>query len=69
MQFTDAVTVAGKPPVAPHHLATCLNQLGKFAWDNNIPTPIRVEWTEHDGIIHFMGTHEGRVFTIGAPKG
>lgn len=68
MNFTDAVNVAGTPPVTPEHLMMCKRLLAEFALENDIPTPVLAEWFEMDGNVHFHASHDGRVFTIGAQK-
>ena len=69
MQFTDAVTVAGIPPVAPDLLDACKRALARFVVAQGIPAPIEVEWRETGGTVEFIGHHEGRPFGIAAPKG
>lgn len=68
MQFTDAVTVSGSPPVTPDHLRTCKRLLQDFAKSHDVPLPLTADWEESEGIVQFFAKHEGRTFTIGAPK-
>lgn len=68
MHTIDTVSVSGNPPVTAEHLRTCKRLLAEFAAEKGLPTPVEVEWTEHEGIIHFIGQHDGRIFSIGAPK-
>ncbi|MBN7804898.1 hypothetical protein JZX86_05905 [Agrobacterium rosae] len=67
MNFTDAVTVSGNPPVTPDHLRTCKRLLHDFAKSHDVPLPLSAEWQEREGIVRFSAKHEGRTFTIGAP--
>lgn len=68
MNFTDAVTVSGNPPVTPDHLRTCKRLLAEFAEKNGVPLPVAAEWKEVHGLIRVEAEHEGRTFAISAPK-
>ena len=69
MQFTDAVTVAGTPPVASHHLVAAKRALAQFATEHGIPTPIHVEWSDRGEQVDFICPNDGNPFGIAAPKG
>lgn len=68
MNFTDAVTVSGNPPVTPEHLRTCKRLLKEFAEKNGVPLPVNAEWSEAHGLIRIGSEYEGRAFAISAPK-
>lgn len=68
MQFTDAVTVAGTPPVTDENLRACKRALVRFAQHHAVPLPLAVEWTETASAVAFIAMKDGQPFGIAAPK-
>lgn len=69
MQFTDAVVVAGTPPVKVFSLWVAKRLLARFARENGIPAPIEVDWIEDGDVVRFIGRHDGRDFAVEVQRG
>lgn len=63
----DTMTAIAAAPVSDHHRKLCADKIDRTAaWEGE---PVsQVEWSEHEGVIHFRAMIGKGITCVGAPK-